>query len=181
MRARDVMTSTRFLALLVACLWGAGCSSIWNTPALGPVGPAPGGPSAGAPGGYLKVYTATVQHEIGDNTYYYPHRNYFIYDATGTVLLKRVSNHIGDMDETPALVSLLAGKYQVLADDQGYGRIKIPVVIRPMQVTTLHLDGAWEPPARASASEVVQLPNGEYIGWSALAATRAQASNSDAH
>ena len=157
-------------------LSGAGCSSIWNTSGLGPVGPAPGGPRAAAPGGYLKVYSATVQHELGGNTYYYPHRNYFIYDATGTVLLKRVLNHIGDMDESPALVSLPAGKYQILADDQGYGRIKIPVVIRPRQMTSVHLDGAWEPPAHASPSEVVKLPNGEYIGWSASVAGPGQAS-----
>ena len=127
------------------------------------------------------MYSATTQYRLGDNQdYYYPHKNYFIYDATGRVLLKTVLNHVGQMDETPALVSLPAGKYILLADDQGYGRLKIPVVVRPRQITTLHLDGAWEPPAHASSADVVQLPNGEYIGWSALADTRTQSSISSA-
>jgi hypothetical protein len=133
------------------------------------VGPAPGSPTGAAPGGYLKVYTATVEHEFGGNSSYYPHRSYFVYDAQGKTLVHRVQNHVGTMDETPALVALPVGRYQVLADDRGYGRTMFPVMIRPRQTTVLHLDGSWEPPAHTSSSEVVRLPNGEYIGWNATA------------
>ena len=116
--------------------------------------------------GYLKVYSATEQFDTGDNTYYYPHTDYVIYDAGGRVL-KCVRNHVGIMDEDPALVRLPAGSYKVAAEDSGYGRIRVPVVVESGQTTTIHLDRAWDPPAHAAASELIRLPDGEYVGWRA--------------
>ena len=103
--------------------------------------------------------------EVGHETYYYPHRDYWIYDAQGKVLVKTVQNHLGLMDQRPATVALPAGAYQVLADDVGYGRVKIPVVVSPGRTTVLHLDRCWQPPAQHNESDVVRLPDGEYIGW----------------
>jgi hypothetical protein len=169
MSVGERMRVTERACVLIALVCTAGCASAWKIPDIQAVGPAPGSPAATAPGGYLRVYSASTENEFRGNAYYYPHRSYFIYDAQGKTLVLRVQNNVGTNDETPALVSLPAGRYKVLADDEGYGRIMFPVVIRPRQTTLLHLDGAWEPPAHASASQVVRLPNGEYIGWSALA------------
>jgi len=176
MSARETLKRAGMMLVVSVCVCAAGCSSVWKIADLQPVGPVPNGPVGTAPGGYLKVYSATVQHEVDDNMYYYPHRSYFIYDAQGKDMIKRVQNHVGTMDETPALVALAPGRYKVLADDEGYGRIMFPVVIRPRQTTVLHLDGAWEPPAHTSDSEVVRLPDGEYIGWSAASHGQAQVS-----
>jgi len=59
----------------------AGCALTPVT--LDPVGPAPAKPAAYVPTGWLRVYTATDAHEIGDNTYYYTHTGYRVYNENG--------------------------------------------------------------------------------------------------
>ncbi|MGC1377527.1 MAG: hypothetical protein WA821_14940, partial [Anaerolineales bacterium] len=89
-------------------VWLTGCSS---TPVvLDSVGPAPSRSHAYVPRGSLRVFTAVETHEMGENTYYYPHTGYRIYTESGK-FWKYIPNHIADVDETPAWVTLPAGRY----------------------------------------------------------------------
>src|SRR5579863_6670906 len=120
--------------------------------------------------GYLRVYSDTETHQIGQNTYYYPHTPYNIYDESG-LRVKWVPNHIGDMDETPTVVKLPVGRYFVLAESSSYGRVTVPIVIKEARWTILHLNRDWRPSPNISSNSVVRLPDGEAVGWS-VAMTR---------
>jgi hypothetical protein len=140
-----------------------GCAS--NPVTLNSIGPAPSSNVAFVPKGYLQVFTATETHEIGDNTYYYPHTGYSIHDNSGKVV-QFVSNHIGDMDESPAFVTVPSGSYKIVAESESYGRVTVPVVIEEGKTTVVHLDRDWKLASNASAGQIVRLPDGEAVGWS---------------
>jgi hypothetical protein len=163
MARRELIRSSWVLAGLVC--WTAGCASGPALSSMPSVGPGPRAPAP--PQGYLRVYSVADRVEFGHETFYYPHRNYWVYNAQGKRLVKLVLNHVGVMDQQPATVALPAGSYQVLADDVGYGRLKVPVVVRARRTTVLHLDGGWQPPPQLKGAEVVCLPDGECIGWRA--------------
>jgi hypothetical protein len=139
----------------------AGCAS--KPVVLPPVGPAPENQTYIPAKGYLRVFSDTEPHEIGENFYYYPHKSYLIYTESGQQF-KYVANHVGDMDESPARVSIPAGRYYVLADSSSYGRVKVPVIIEAGRMTVVHLDSAWRS-SRSRQTGVVRLPNGEPVGW----------------
>jgi hypothetical protein len=137
----------------------AGCAS--QPVALSPVGPS-AQDRAIAGVGYLQVYSDTETHNIGDGPPYCPHTGYNIYTPSG-VRVKYVPNHIGDMDETPTMVRIPAGDYNVVAESSAYGRVTVPVVIEGGHRTAVHLDREWKP---SRTNEVVRLPDGEPVGWS---------------
>lgn len=140
----------------------AGCSS---TPVvLEPVGPAPAKHAVYVPTGRLRVLTATETHEIGDNTYYYPHSGYRIYDPNGK-LWKFIPNHIGLMDQSAALVKIPAGRYRIGAESESYGVVTVPVLIEAGKTTVVHLESRWPIPSSASSNQLVFLPNGDPVGW----------------
>ena len=150
---------------LAGCAIMVGCSS---TPiVLEPVGPAPANAAAPTHEGYLQVYTATESHADGDETYYYPHSSYQIYTEAGK-LWKYVPNHAGTMDETPAVVRIPAGNYNVVARADGYGRVTVPVVVKGNKLTEVKLEtwGRKKTPV-TNETAVVQLPNGYVVGWRA--------------
>lgn len=142
----------------------AGCSSA--PVALNSVGPAPPHHAQYVPMGSLRVYSATETHEIGENTYYYPHTGYSIYTESGK-LWKYVPNHIADVDESPAMVAVPAGKYIVKAraNDVYAASVTVPVVIQEDRLTELHLEGDWKAPANTSTNELVYFPGGKPVGW----------------
>lgn len=140
----------------------AGCAS--KPVAIAPVGPEHVTHVAHVGAGRLRVFTATETHAIGDNTYYYPHTAYHIYDTSGRSV-KWVQNHIGSMDETPELVSLPEGRYTVVAQSESYGRVTVPIVIADGHTTVLYLDRSWKESAENANQEIVRLPDGEPIGW----------------
>src|SRR2546425_645646 len=116
----------------------AGCST---TPqVLDRVGSAP--PTAGSSvgEGRLVVYTATETHPDGDSTFYYPHTSYHIYTPDGK-RFKWVENHIGLNDESPMLVTLPAGDFNVHALSD-FGPVIVPVLIKPGRTTEVNLDSA---------------------------------------
>jgi hypothetical protein len=154
------------VALVSGTVWLAGCASPPNLGNLEPVGPEIPSSTRIGGNGWLQVYSATREYDTGGNTFYYPHTNYVIYDAQGRIV-KHVRNHIGVMDQTPAIVTLPAGSYKVLAKHPGYGQVKIPVVVDPSQATLVHLDRAWQPPVGTQESALVRLPDGECIGYRA--------------
>ncbi|HVU08843.1 MAG TPA: hypothetical protein VHG89_09905 [Verrucomicrobiae bacterium] len=141
----------------------AGCAS--KPLSLSPVGPGPVSHTAYGAQGYLQVFSDTETRVVGDGPPYYIHTGYSIHDESGKII-KFVENHIGDMDESPSIVSIPAGKYNIVAQSSSYGRVAIPVLIREGQTTCIHLDRSWKPSSNSSTNELVYLPDGEAIGWS---------------
>ncbi len=160
------------MRILRIAVWAAtlvlmgGCASVQTPTVSEPVGPAPAGSTTVTSSGALQVYSATERHEIGQGTYYYPHTSYAVCDSAGH-RVKSVPNHSGWTDQTPSVVPLPAGDYLVVAEAEGYGRVRIPVTVKPRQMTVLHLERGWKPPEEAKASDLVLLPDGQPIGWRA--------------
>jgi hypothetical protein len=135
------------------------------------VGPANSASSLGlgnsGGGGFLKVYSATETRHVGNESKYYPHTDYMIYSTNGSAV-RWVENSLGPMDETPAVVELPAGSYNIRAEDDDYGRIIVPVRIEPWRTTKVYLETRANEFARLlSPSNSVFLPNGRIVGWQA--------------
>jgi len=126
-------------------------------------GPQP--PGLNPPVGFLNVYSATTEYQESDNTYRYPHTDYRIYTSDGR-FLGWVSNSITRSDELSERVALPRGSYQIVAESETEGTVRVPVVIRTGRTTVLHLerDKDWTPPPLAHDSDLVHLPNGQPIG-----------------
>lgn len=151
-----ILAGTTLVVLL------AGCAS--KPVALSPVGPGPVSHTAYAPRGFLQVFSDTETHVIGDGPPYYTHTGYSIHDESGK-LIKFVPNHVGDMDESPSIVAMPAGRYHIVAESSSYGRVTVPVVIQEDRTTVVHLDRNWVPSKNASPKSLVRLPDGEPVGW----------------
>jgi hypothetical protein len=81
-------------------------------------------------------------------------------------LVKRVPNAIGIHDEDPSLVELPAGAYTVLARSEYYGMVRVKVIVKAGEQTTVNLEYK-KPPAQLTAAEagdLVRLPNGTVVG-----------------
>jgi len=89
--------------------------------------------------GYLKVYSRTEQTQWGENTYYYPHTAYWIYNTSGK-RIKTVANHDSSIDETPEKVSLSPGHYVVRAWSDDAGLVTVPVIVKLAETTSVHLE-----------------------------------------
>jgi len=157
MKFKHVVLGAMTLPLLTGCAF---------TPvALNSVGPEPRGAESFITTGYIQVFSDTEEHDIGDGEPYYTHKGYGIYNKAGKQV-KYVPNHIGDMDESPTLVEIPTGHYQVEAESSTYGPVTVPVVIEAGKTTILHLDGVWRPASNISSNQLVRLPDGDAIGWS---------------
>ncbi len=97
---------------------------------------------------------------------WYQHSSYAIYTQDGR-LIERELNTVGHYAQTPRMVTLAAGRYVVRAQAKGDFEVEVPVIIQPGRTTVVHLDGKWQPPAFVSKSDVISLPNGTPVGWSA--------------
>jgi hypothetical protein len=122
--------------------------------------------------GSLSVFSA---YDTGQNGLGYPeqvqiHSDYRLYDQDGR-FVETVANHSGAWGEDPAPVSLAPGSYRIEARANGYGIVSLPVVIATSQVTTVHLEGSasWPEPKAFTAANSVRLPDGEVVGWKAVA------------
>ncbi len=148
----------------------ASCASSRDSVVLGPVGPEPLTAEELAPKGYLKVYSATEDHEDG-HVHYFPHTSYTVYAEDGKTVVKKVANALSIHDEEPFLVQLPAGTYVVLARARNTGMVRIAVIIKPGQLTKVDLHYDWNhrvPPG--NAADWVRLPNGQAVGWRATTA-----------
>ena len=148
----------------------ASCAASRDPVVIGPVGPQPLMADDLTPKGYLKVYTATEDHDDGD-VHYFPHTSYTIYSEDGKTVVKKVANAISIHDEDPSLVQLPGGKYVVLAEAENSGMVRIAVIIAPGQLTKVDLQYDWKHHAPSgNAADWVRLPNGQVVGWRATAA-----------
>jgi hypothetical protein len=76
-----------------------------------------------------------------------------------------VDNNTGYYSENPRLINLPSGKYIVEARAKDMLQAKVPVVIKPGEVTRVHLDGNWQPLAETPKTELVKAPAGYPVGW----------------
>jgi hypothetical protein len=144
----------------------AGCATTSTPVTLGAVGPGRIPCYIGASPGYLKVYTATEEHNDGD-VMYYPHTEYTICDPNGT-RVRTVSNHIGIHDEEPVTVTLPSGHYVIIADSETDGRIRVPVTIGEGRTTVVELEGKRaRNPSDVDPADAVKTPSGQIVGWRA--------------
>lgn len=138
----------------------SGCSS---TPmALAPVGPNPAGFRAATASGQLEVFSALSARREGNNPTWYQHSDYYICNEQGKHL-KHVDNSTGYYAQAPRMVTLPAGKYIVKARAKNAFWTIVPVVVEPGEITKVHLDGQWQPPAKNT--ELVMAPAGYPVGW----------------
>ena len=156
--------STFYLSILLSPLLVSCASTGGKLTELETVGPTPlrVTESPAAKEGLLKVYSLRGIYNA-KGVLYHPHTAYTIYSSDNK-RLKEVKNARSPHDEEPVSVSLPAGNYVVVALAEGYLRVRVPVVIEPGQLTTLHLEMGNRPPEE-EASNWVLLPNGKAVGW----------------
>lgn len=145
----------------VAMLAG-GCAA--TKVAVAPVGPNPAAVAGGTGTGQLEVFSALSGRSAGNDPTWWQHSDYFVYNSHSQ-RIKHVSNAPGYYSSLPRLVTLSAGDYIVKARAKGTIWTTVPVVIKPNEITRVHLDGKWQP--AAPAVEVVMAPEGYPVGWKA--------------
>jgi hypothetical protein len=167
------MKSVSLISILGASVLLSGCMTTNNNNlTLETVGPVPSQPQAtstdSSANGTLVVYSAfkrNADFNASDPTHP-EHSDYKIFNPDGSVVLK-VHNVTKTVFEDAVPVGLAPGKYVVGARANGYGYLKIPVVIEPEQRTVIHLEGGdpWPEQWLFNATNAVRLPGGEIIGW----------------
>ena len=145
-----------------------GCASTPVT--LSPVGPNPIAAQTQSIQGGLEVFSRLAarsddQNQGSTDPIWYQHTGYSIYRPDGS-LMKRVQNTVGHYEQDPCVVNLPAGQYIVKAQATDMFWVKVPVTIKPGEITRVHLDGQWKPSAHGEA--VVRLPDGKAVGWKKL-------------
>jgi hypothetical protein len=161
------MKFRRSVGSLLSAALLAGCASDRTGLVLAPVGPAPATLDAHGSNGTLLVFSAYEQGpEVDRPDYRREHSNYRLLSAEGG-LLQTVQNDSGALAEGPKPVELPTGTYRVIARANGYGEVTVPVVIRPNEVTAVHLEGGVSLPKRkgGAPSALVRLPDGQVVGW----------------
>ncbi len=178
---RCVKTASLVSTLL--CL--AGCASLDKVAVLGPVGPSPAGTLKPQSEGFLQVYSARKRTPIDPNTeeffwnddfgrneflHYPAHTDYTILTEEGKVFMQ-VHNSVDLYDPRPTLVALPPGRYNVQARAEDFGRINenvmLSVVIQAGRATRAHLAEDWRPARHPDKAQVVRMPGGRVVGWSA--------------
>ena len=150
------------IILGAAALIMTGCSTAQMSTAR--VGPSPAGGTVGPGRGQLEVFSALSPRLEGENPTWQQHSDYYVLDSHGR-RVKHVMNAKGYYSTLPRLVTLPAGEYVVKARPSGALWINVPVVVKPNEITRVHLDGSWKP--NAPAAEIVMAPEGYPIGWRA--------------
>jgi hypothetical protein len=153
---------------------------LMSTPGCATSGPAAAEPSAAAPSppssrnGDLTVYSETYSPTL-EQSEYSAHSDYTISTVDDHVI-EHVTNATGSFNSRPARVSLPAGNYHVRAQYNGGRFVTFTVVIEPDKATVVDLDGEALSQGRAAAKEMVRLPDGQVVGWSATSSRSFSAS-----
>jgi len=171
------------IVALGAVLLLAGCASTRTVAVVEPVGPAPASSTKPMAQGSLQVYSAREKEPVavGDMewewdynlanspfTYGLAHTDYAILTQAGESF-RYVRNAHNSADPTPAVVTLLPGRYEIKAQAEGHSgelaNVIIPVAVEPGKLTVVHLSGNWKPDQQFSNDDVVRLPDGQIAGW----------------
>jgi len=146
---------------------------LMSTPGCAINGPAAAEPGAAAPSqppssrnGDLTVYSATYSQTL-EQSEYSAHSDYTISTADDH-FIEHVTNATGSFNSRPARVSLPAGDYHVRAQYNGGRFVAFIVVIKPDKTTVVDLDGEALSQGRAAVKEMIRLPDGQVVGWSAI-------------
>jgi hypothetical protein len=158
MKGLRIIVGAAITSLLV------GCST--TRLVVAPVGPNPNGSPARIGGGQMEVFSAMEAQSEGDNPTWYQHTDYYICDMHGN-RVRHVYNTVGHYATAPRVISLPAGEYLVKAQAKDYAWVEVPAVVKPGQITKVHLDAAWKLPAGIPKSELVSVPEGYPVGWRA--------------
>jgi hypothetical protein len=122
----------------------------------------------GIPSGHrlrpLEVFSALSGRREGSNPTWYQHSDYYICNSQGK-RLEHVDNANGYYAQSPRVISLPPGKYLVKARAKDTLRIDVPVVIKPGEITRVHLDGDWQPLSATPGTKLVEAPAGYPVGW----------------
>jgi len=90
--------------------------------------------------GILVVRTETFEYlENWDDFTYYPHRPYELLDRNGQ-LLRRVRNHVGEHDETPARLSLSPGTYLIRTRTSKGRTVELLATVETGRVTEVDVE-----------------------------------------
>jgi hypothetical protein len=167
------MKSIKIFPLAAIVLALAGCAS--SPVVLAPVGPNPDSRVSVASEGALQVFSRLVaqsddQNQAGDGVpAWYQHSDYDIYDLHGK-RVKHVDNAVGHYDAAPRVVTLPPGQYIVVAASEEALQVNVPVEIERGRMSRVHLDDHWKTPANSPRVELVRMPSGNPVGWSAAGA-----------
>jgi len=154
----------------IAALLLAGCASERQI-VLAPVGPPPAAPVQGLEGS-LVVYSAAGRNaRFSSFPYRVVYSDYELRSRDGK-FLQSIRNDTETSVSGPKHIALPPGEYQVFARANGYGYVIVPVVIRPHQTTTVHLEGGGWTSDSPAPSDSIRLPGGEVVGWNADAKLR---------
>jgi hypothetical protein len=131
---------TLLIVPLTFCLGGSTYALPRDSSLLspGPVRPSGLDYHTETPEGYLEVFSATDEFDDG-GVPYHAHSSYAIYTTDGKVF-KTVENHISRSDELPEIVTLPIGPYVIEARSDRDGYVRVAVVIKAGQRTTLNLE-----------------------------------------
>ncbi len=144
-----------------AILFLAGCATSTINEVVGPNPKAV--PSTGTDG-TLEVYSALSGHTEGSNPAWYRYSNYTIWDENED-WLERVDNAQGHYSTTPALVNLPPGYYLVEGRAKNGVLMKVPVQIKIGEITSVYLNGHWQPPTNTPPAKLVSAPGDYSVGW----------------
>lgn len=157
-----------FAACVAAVLLLQGCAPYRNHLVLDPIGPPPSPIVNSGLMGELIVFSAFDIHAYFNNRPYQRlYSDYKILSDDGAPL-QVIHNNVMGASGGPKPVTLSRGHYRVIARANGYGWVTVPVVIRPNDVTIVHLEGgsaSW--PSGRLATNGVRFPDGRIAGWSA--------------
>jgi hypothetical protein len=148
--SRSILRISAAVLAVVLSVLGTACQSEYNT-VLDPLGPVPGWRSSvfyprvstsrsstSAPGqGALLVLTPTGLSYAGTSMHF-PHLSYFIESQQGRPV-RCVANHQTRTDEMPPEVPLPAGRYTLVAEADGLGKVKVPIEISSGTLTKVVL------------------------------------------
>jgi murein DD-endopeptidase MepM/ murein hydrolase activator NlpD len=168
-RAEVEMKRVLMLCWLGVSTLAMSCALATKPVLLGAVGPDPSARAASTPMGFLRVYSAVKCYPY-DRQYYFARTDYGVYDTKGN-RVRSVQNAARFHDLAPALVTLPAGTYDVVAWADGYELVRVPVVIKAGQLTEVNLETNRNSPIPATAEgDVVRMDDGRIVGWSAAVA-----------
>ena len=144
---RPALTAFAALSALTAF---SGCMSEFGT-VLDPLGPVPGlraatiypservSRDASLPQGQGALLVATPTGLVySEDQMYFPHLSYFIESEKGWPV-KCVPNHLHQTDEVPQEVPLPVGRYVLIAEADGLGKVKVPIQIASGMLTKVTL------------------------------------------
>jgi hypothetical protein len=166
--------------IVILGLLAGGCAFNRQVVLTDSVGPPPAVEQLPSSNGDLVVFSAFETGDAISSAYEYvqPHTPYDIY-ATDGKLFKAVENHVGLDDQSPTLVTIPAGNYDVHAESD-FGPVIVPVLIKPFKTTEVNLESVTARKSRnTNDASVVWIPTGPSRAYYAVGARAESSTNAE--